>query len=615
MSKRLSWLLILMIALLAFAGCSDDDDPVAPAKSAFQTMAEAGAAYVNDSADCPGVLSATVLNDNLALYTVIDIRSESAYLAGHIPGAYRSSLSTLLDDLANTIPSDKPYVIACYSGQSAGHAKIAMELMGYTDVKSLLFGMSSWHTTLDSWTSKCADSLGTIETDNNNGDLVDNDFPTLTGSASTIVAERVAAMLEAGFKGKSYADIDGNLDLYTVINYFGEADYLGTGESGVPGHIPGAFQFTPYASLGFDQMLKNIPAEKPVIVYCWTGQHSSQITAYLNMLGYEAYSLKNGSNNLFYDSLTAHKWSAAQQNDFELEMGYPASETFTTIATALMAYVNDSADCPGVLAASSLNDNLSLYTVIDIRSQSAFDAGHIPGAYHSSLTTLLDDLANTIPSDKPYVVACYSGQSAGHAKIAMEMAGYDEVKSLLWGMSSWHTSLDSWTGSCANSLGTIETDNQNENLTWHAYPDLTGETVAARVDAMLTGGFKGKSFADIEDNLNLYTVVNYFGEADYLGTGQAGVPGHIPGAFQFTPYASMGLGQMLGNIPTDKPVIVYCWTGQHSSQITAYLNMLGYEAYSLKNGSNNLFYDSLTAHKWSAAQQNDFELTDPVPVK
>ena len=141
MEKRWTWLFLVMIALVAFAGCSDDDDdPVTPppAKTAFETMAEAGAAYINDSAQCPGVISAADLNNDLASYTVIDIRGAGDYAAGHIPGAYNSSLGTLLDDLtAKAIPSDKPYVIACYSGQSAGHAKIAMELMGYGEVYSL----------------------------------------------------------------------------------------------------------------------------------------------------------------------------------------------------------------------------------------------------------------------------------------------------------------------------------------------------------------------------------------------------------------------------------------------------------------------------------------------
>ena len=101
MKTRLTWLLILMLALSAFWGCSDDDDdPITPpAATAFETMAAAGAAYINDSAQCPGVLPAATLHDNLDLYTVIDIRQEQHYLEGHIPGAYHSSLSTLIADL------------------------------------------------------------------------------------------------------------------------------------------------------------------------------------------------------------------------------------------------------------------------------------------------------------------------------------------------------------------------------------------------------------------------------------------------------------------------------------------------------------------------------------
>ena len=146
MLKRWTWLMLVIIALTALVGCSSSDDPITPPReeaTAFETMAAAGAAYVNSS-DCPGVISATSLRDNLDNYTVIDIRASSAYLAGHIPGAYNSSLATILDDVGTTIPTDKPLVVACYSGQSAGHAKIALEMMGYTDTYTLGFGMASW---------------------------------------------------------------------------------------------------------------------------------------------------------------------------------------------------------------------------------------------------------------------------------------------------------------------------------------------------------------------------------------------------------------------------------------------------------------------------------------
>jgi rhodanese-related sulfurtransferase len=62
-------------------------------------------------------------------------------------------------------------------------------------------------------------------------------------------------------------------------------------------------------------------------------------------------------------------------------------------------------------------------------------------------------------------------------------------------------------------------------------------------------------------------------------------------------------------VPTDMPVVVYCWTSQTSSQVAAYLNMLGYDAYSLKFGSNNLFHTDLTAHKWTAGSDFPLEVT------
>ena len=59
--------------------------------------------------------------------------------------------------------------------------------------------------------------------------------------------------------------------------------------------------------------------------------------------------------------------------------------------------------------------------------------------------------------------------------------------------------------------------------------------------------------------------------------------GHIPGAVNidagalFTP-------ETLAALPTDRQIVVYCYTGQRSGQVVSVLNMLGYDAYSLKFG-------------------------------
>ena len=315
--RTASFCFCVVLFLMPTPSSAVDRDPT----EAFQVLADVGATYINNSAQCPGALSAMALNDNLQFYTVIDVRSEPSYLSGHIPGAWHSSYNTLIDDLENTIPTDKPYVIAGYTGQSSSMLKMAMELLGYEDVKSLLFGMSAWNSELDHWTNNCADNLWNPETENQNDQLTVHEFPQLGGAPETIVRQRVEAMLEGGYRGTTYNNIVDYLDNYFIINYFGEADYLGIGSAGAPGHIPGAFQFTPYSSMGIDQMLSNIPTDMPVVVYAWTGQHSAQIVAYLNLLGYEAYNLNFGANALFYSDLFTHKWSAASMNDFALETG------------------------------------------------------------------------------------------------------------------------------------------------------------------------------------------------------------------------------------------------------------------------------------------------------
>lgn len=316
---RKTWLILMLAALMALWGCSDDDGPTTPPTvTPFEYLAAVTGAVINDNAITPHVISADALfnglQENPPLYTVIDIRQTTHFNEGHIPGAYHSTLATLLDDLENTIPDDKDYVVVCYTGQSAGHAKFAMEMMGYTPVYSLGWGMCSWNSSLASrWTNACADLLDTPETTNQNltlGEDDEFDFPVLDGPNSTVVERRVASMLAGGFKGIGYAALDPAVD-YFIVNYHSLADYLGNNQatSGIPGHIPGAYQFTPYQSLGISQMLKYLPSDDtPIIIYCWTGQHSSQVAAYLNMLGYNAYSLSFGVNSLFYTDLITNKW-------------------------------------------------------------------------------------------------------------------------------------------------------------------------------------------------------------------------------------------------------------------------------------------------------------------
>ena len=59
------------------------------------------------------------------------------------------------------------------------------------------------------------------------------------------------------------------------------------------GHIPGATNI-PWREVAKEENLTKLPKDKQIVVYCYTGHTASQITALLNILGYDAINLKFG---------------------------------------------------------------------------------------------------------------------------------------------------------------------------------------------------------------------------------------------------------------------------------------------------------------------------------
>ncbi|MBK7630402.1 MAG: rhodanese-like domain-containing protein [Ignavibacteriales bacterium] len=100
-------------------------------------------------------------------------------------------------------------------------------------------------------------------------------------------------------------------------------------------------------------------------------------------------------------------------------------------------------------------------------------------------------------------------------------------------------------------------------------------------------------------NRSNYYIVNYWSEADYT-------IGHIEGAIQYTPKVAFKLANDLKTLPTDKIIVVYCYTGQTSSFMATYLRALGYDAKSLSYGANNLFYDTMPGTKWVDTECKNF---------
>ena len=59
--------------------------------------------------------------------------------------------------------------------------------------------------------------------------------------------------------------------------------------------------------------------------------------------------------------------------------------------------------------------------------------------------------------------------------------------------------------------------------------------------------------------------------------------GHIPGAINI-PWRQIAERESLEMLPTDRQIVVYCYTGHTSAVATTALNMLGYDAVNLEFG-------------------------------
>ena len=242
------------------------------------------------------------------------------------------------------------------------------------------------------------------------------------------------------------------------------------------------------------------------------------------------------------------------------------------------------------------------FDILDIRSDVDFAKGYIIGAKNIAFDDILTQAEH---ATKPILVVCYTGQTACYATALLRLSGHD-AQALKWGMSGWNADFDKWTVNIGN------TANGHTNWTGSAAPQnqffddpviSTSATdgagiLAQQISKAVSKGFKGTGAVDdkydvLENPVN-YHINNYFSSTDYTNFG------HIDGAYRINPLL-LGDKSYQGLTPAGKNV-TYCYTGQTSAVVAAYLNVIGYDAYSLKFGMNGLSNSnpSWETNQWGA---------------
>ena len=215
-------------------------------------------------------------------------------------------------------------------------------------------------------------------------------------------------------------------------------------------------------------------------------------------------------------------------------------------------------------------------TIIDIRRLEDYEKGHIIGAINLPFGPAIAEGLKRIPAGKPVLVYCYTGQTAGQAVLTMNIAGiYARSVNLGW------------------DLGIVRVEGYEELVTTE--PTCLSDsdrTIDPMVQAAVTNYYEGlppvsdtifKNYKiSEEDVLSIiknsdedFFILSVRREDDFRAA-------HIKGAVNI-PFGN-DTADGFKILIKDKKIIVYCYTGQTSGQVTAALRLLGYDAVSMNAG-------------------------------
>lgn len=266
---------------------------------------EANGNYINT--DAPSMINATEINENLKnkKYLVIDIRRDTDFDKGHIKGAVNIKSEDLVKYFDKKIKPENfdKITLVCYSGQSASYYSAVLRIMGYNNVFTLKWGMSSWGKSFaqNVWTKNAVNTFADKLETKSNPLPAKGATPFITTGkteAKEILQARAEIAISTVYKEfiTKPEDIFANPNNYYIINYLNDDMYNN-------GHIPSSVVYQPNKALNMAENLSTIPTDKRIVVVCATGQTSAHVVAYLHMLGYNVGNLAYGLNGFMNNTL------------------------------------------------------------------------------------------------------------------------------------------------------------------------------------------------------------------------------------------------------------------------------------------------------------------------
>lgn len=330
------------------------------------------------------------------------------------------------------------------------------------------------------------------------------------------------------------------------------------------GHLKGAVNM-PWGP-AIAEGLATIPSDKPVFIYCYTGQTAGQAVMTMNMAGLDTRSISLGWNF----GISKYEGIDAYSTTDVATLSEKVTEIPADVQAAITAYyeglgkIEDARFKNYKVSEDDLKAMMESgddsFVILSVRSAKDYAVGHIEGASNIPFAVGMAQKFEGLPTDKKIVVYCYTGQTAGQATATLRMMGYDAV-SLNGGMGTAANVPQGWSnkGYPVVSDAGAKVAELYTNLPDHKF--MIGEK--AFIEKVVAG----------ED----MTILDIRTAEDYA-------KGHVKGAVS-VPWGT-AIAENLVNIPSDKPLYIYCYTGQTASQAVTTLNVAGFDAKTVNLGWN-----------------------------
>lgn len=478
---------------------------------------------------------------------VLDIRSAEDYDKGHIKTAINVPYGADVAEALEQIPDDVPVMVYCYSGQTASQTIALLNLAGKNayNVSGGFTGISKEEAAKE-LTTKKANTFG-------------EETYTVDAEVKEAIAEYYEVAANSGKFNMSAEQVKNALaeDEIYLVDIRSENDYLKS-------RIAGAKRNIPFGK-GMQKALATLPKDKKIVFQCYSGQTASQTLAIARMMGLDAYSLSGGmgakeGSGWLGAGYAVVKYSTQQFLDAKVDRYFanlPENKNQISAADFLKA-IAEGQDA----------------VILDIRSAEDYANGHVQGAINVPYGADVAKTLERIPNDRTVYVYCYSGQTASQTILLLNLAGKKAINvsgGFDKGISNVENVEDLLTTE-ANEFGD-EVYAVDEDIK-AAVADYYKKTAAEEKYAK--NNVSPAALKELIDNgAKDICVVDLRSAEDYAN-------GHIQGAISL-PYGK-GMQENFDSLPTDKTLILQCYSGQTASQTAAALRIKGYKAYNLSGG-------------------------------